>query len=476
MALVLAQQTAPITLDRAISMATEESERLRGARAAVDQAEGERRRARSGLFPQLSASAGYFRTLATEFSAAFESEGLEEVARDLPFGRANLWQIRLSLSQNIYSGGRIGARTDLAKASRFAADNNLITTQGQLELDVARAYYDAILADRFVVIAETTIEQAERTASQVAAGFRAGTRAEFDVFQAQVDRDNLVPDLYRARAQRDIAYLRLKQVLEIPPDEAITLTSDLDTENLPVPTRYADRFREMEARFAVDRVPVIGRSATDAAAALVQRQEANLKGVRAERRPAIAGVTDYANVTYPTGWFTDFGDIRTNWLVGIELNVPILTGGRQKSDEAIARAQLEAQRAEYELAGELADLDARIAWTELQSAQATWQASAKTVDLARRSSEIAEIRFQAGVSTLLEMSDARLQWEIARANQAQAARDLQVARIRLALLPYLPIEGVTAAPAAAVPSSFVPATNSNANRRRPPSTSGVGGF
>jgi outer membrane protein TolC len=47
------------------------------------------------------------------------------------------------------------------------------------------------------------------------------------------------------------------------------------------------------------------------------------------------------------------------------------------------------------------------------------------------------------VSTQLELSDARLLLQQAQANRAQAARDLQVARARMALLPDLPIGATT---------------------------------
>jgi outer membrane protein TolC len=49
------------------------------------------------------------------------------------------------------------------------------------------------------------------------------------------------------------------------------------------------------------------------------------------------------------------------------------------------------------------------------------------------------VRFTNGVSTQLELSDARLSLQQAEANRAQAARDLQVARARVALLPNLPV-------------------------------------
>ena len=58
---------------------------------------------------------------------------------------------------------------------------------------------------------------------------------------------------------------------------------------------------------------------------------------------------------------------------------------------------------------------------------------------ATRAYEIAEVRYQNGVSTQLELSDARLSLQVAQANRAVAARDLQIARARVALLKHLPI-------------------------------------
>jgi outer membrane protein TolC len=67
-----------------------------------------------------------------------------------------------------------------------------------------------------------------------------------------------------------------------------------------------------------------------------------------------------------------------------------------------------------------------------------WEASAGTVQQAERAYQIAELRNREGLSTQLELSDSRLSLEVARATRAQAARDLQVARARLALTPALP--------------------------------------
>ena len=75
----------PLTLEQVLTLAEKRSESIAIARAAVQRAEGEQTRARSGLYPQLSASASYDRALASEFEGLFDSTdfgGAEEGIED----------------------------------------------------------------------------------------------------------------------------------------------------------------------------------------------------------------------------------------------------------------------------------------------------------------------------------------------------------------------------------------------------------
>jgi outer membrane protein TolC len=136
------------------------------------------------------------------------------------------------------------------------------------------------------------------------------------------------------------------------------------------------------------------------------------------------------------------------------MSVPLLTGGRQRGDELVAQAELDQSRLQQRQTEELAALDTRSAWAELLAARAAWESTAGTVQQADRAFEIANVRYGAGVSTQLELSDARLQRQQAQANRALAARDLQVARARVALLPDLPIgNGIAPGTAPVVPPS-----------------------
>jgi outer membrane protein TolC len=477
------------------------------ARAGVDRAGGEQTRARSDLFPQLSGSASYDRALASEFSGILGNGSLEpcppfianpqasvevrlaELERavdcgatgpesqlgkleELPFGRTNTYRFNLSFSQNLYSGGRIRAQTAAANASRQNAEITLASTRAQLMLDVVRAYYDAALTDRLVEIAEATYKQADATYQQTQVGFKAGSQPEFELLRAQVARDNQRPGVIRRRAEREIAFLRLKQLLEIPGSEQISLTVPLEADTLAPPAGLAG------VVLAADTVPDVPRATVRQAETSLQQSEAGVTIARAQRLPNVSLTSSYGEVAYPSGAFPGAESFRRNWTVGAIVDVPILTGGRLKADEVIARADARESQARLQQTRELALLDTQSAYAELRGSQAAWEASAGTVQQAQRAYEIADLRYREGVSTQLELSDARLLLAQSQASRAQAARDLQVARARVTLLPDLPLGtttfGVTPLTITVAPDTQA-TTPSQTPLTRPASMTGISG-
>ena len=105
----------------------------------------------------------------------------------------------------------------------------------------------------------------------------------------------------------------------------------------------------------------------------------------------------------------------------------------------MARADLDAARARLRLTEQLAELDTRSSIARLTAAEATLIATEASVVEATRAYEIAMLRYREGVSIQLELSDARLGLEQARADQAKAARNVSIERIRATLLPDLPL-------------------------------------
>jgi outer membrane protein TolC len=462
----------PLTLDQVLQIAEARSESIGIATAGVQRAAGEQVRARSGRFPQLTASGSYDRALASEFSRVFGSdsggppcppfslnpeaplaERVSEIERaidcgavgssffgsdddvDLPFGRKNTWRATLVFSQAVYSGGRLSAQADIAAAGREGAELAVDGARAQLLFDATQAFYDAALSERLVQIAEATLAQAEATVRQVQASYEAGAQPEFELLRARVARDNQRPAVIRQRANRDVAMLRLRQLLDVPADYDLRLVAPLDGD-VPAPAVFAGRLPAAET--PPPTIDAATRTVVKEAAAGVHLREASLRAAVAERRPSLSVTSNYSRVGYPSGAFPT-GDFRTNWTIGAAVDFPILTGGRLRGTEMSARADLEQSRLQLQQIRELAQLDASSAHAELTAARSVFEASAGTVDQATRAYEIAAVRYQAGVSTQLELSDARLQLQQAQANRAQAARDLQVARARIALLPDLPL-------------------------------------
>ncbi len=105
----------------------------------------------------------------------------------------------------------------------------------------------------------------------------------------------------------------------------------------------------------------------------------------------------------------------------------------------VAQADVAESRAQLDQVQELAALDTRLAVAQLEQAEASLAASVGTVEQAQQAFTIAQVRYREGISTQLELSESRVLLQQALANRALAARNLQVARTRLVLLPDLPL-------------------------------------
>jgi len=463
-----------LSLDDALASAEAKSPDLAIARAGVTRAEGQRDKARSQFLPQIFGSAGYTRTLKSQFQGlSFGSDTAGPPAcssftvdpnasvnqrltllesalgcgpgsspfgslQNLGFGAANQWNLGLSLQQNVFTGGRVTAQYRAASAGRRSATIGLTAAKAQLTLDVSQAYYDAQLADRLVTIAAATLAQADTTLAQTKLRRQVGNAAEFDLLRAQVTRDNQVPVLIQRRSDRDVAYVRLKQLLHLPLTDSLALTTSLDDSTAAQPGTISSLLAQAPDTAAESRAPV------RQAAENVTAQKSAVTVAHAERIPSLSLTSAFGRVAYPSGIFPSWSDFRSNWTVGGSLTLPIFTGGNIHGDEQIATAGLQQARAQLQQTRELAELDALNALNRLEAAQAQMNASRGTAEQAARAYQIATVRYKEGISTQTELNDAQIQLQQAQANRATAARDLQVARIRLALLRDLPLTGSSA--------------------------------
>jgi outer membrane protein len=506
----------PLSLDEAIRLAARESEVLQIARAGITRAEGQQQQARSLYLPQVNGNVTYARTLRSQFSALasgspdtsttpqpkalcspFIAADASQAERDaalaqaqtcaaqqgidfskVGFGAKNQYTVGLSVSQSVFSGGRNAGQTTAATAGRRSAEVEMTAQRAQLALDVTEAYFDAVLADRLVDIADTTLAQTEELLRQTTLAKQVGNTSEYDLLRATVTRDNQRPVAIQRRGDRDIAYLRLKQLLNLPLEEPLALTTPIDQPEMisrviavnastsaspsAVPAPVIDSLMPLPLpdTTTAHRAPV--RESAEA----VRAQEGLLTVAKADRLPTLSLTSNYQRLFFPNNLLPSLNQYSENWTIGGTVGLSIFSGGRVAGQVEVAKANLDEARARLQQSQELAALDTRVALNQLQQAEAAFAASRGTAGQAQRAYAIDQIRFREGISTQTDLTQSRLLLEQAEANQSQTARDLAVARARIALIRDLPIN-TTALGAAAQRASAAPPQGQQQQTQQP---------
>jgi outer membrane protein TolC len=434
----------PMSLADALGAAERASESIAIARSDVDRAQSQVISARSGYLPTVNGSAAYQRTLKSEFDGISfgPPPGMTDTDVELPFGQRNNWRVGLNVNQPLFDGFRTQHAMGQAYAGVRVSQLGVTAARAQVVLQAALAYYDALLADRQVEIAQVTLQQAEATLAETQLKFKQGTAPEFDVVRAQVSRDNSSNIIIRFTVERDVAYVQLRRVLGVPLDKAITLTSKLEDEDVDAviaTARAAAGLPPSNTRVAV----------TQAKESIVAREE-SVSLAKSQYFPTISAGTDLGFVSYQNQPFTT--DWKTNWTVGLNISIPLFDGFRRRATVLGSRADLASARSQLEATSEISQVETAQAAASVEASKKTLEISARTVDQAQRAYQIADLRFQQGASTHLELIDSRVQLEQAQLNKARAAHDLKIARLRQELLPGLPLGSVLGAAPVALPN------------------------
>jgi outer membrane protein len=464
-------QDAPATsysIEDALRRALDTSEQVSSAESAVSAANGQAWAARSGYGPQVYGQLSYNHAFETQYDYLQEQPFVDPNAvpkkgeafnvETIFFGQEDTWTAGLNVDQAIIAPQAI-YQTRYANASLDVAKLDLESTRATTTLSAAQAYYDAALASQLLTIGEATLDQVKTTFEHAKLAKDLGRQSEYELLRAQVEVENQEVAVERLRRGRDQSLLLLALVLHVPENSQIDLVSPLDAEAMPdigtVAVTVAG-VRDTSTRLAVQRAEKNVRMTKD-----------NVWMVRSQALPSLHATLTYNQVRYPDDpWIFDKSDPlgesdhgtndtmyvpdeyyeplhawHPNFYVGAQLTVPLFGFGRAYGENLTAKSVQHQAEAGLSLTQRGALADTRNAELTLDTAEAQWKATAGTVEVAKRTYEIANVRFEEGVSTQSELADARILLQQAQANRAQAARDLQLARIRLALLPALPLSG-----------------------------------
>jgi outer membrane protein TolC len=407
--------TVRLGLDEAVRRATETNEQVLIARAEEARAAGIVKEIRADALPSVSANFGYTRNIQTP--VIFFNQGGQQ--QQISIGSDNEYSFGISLQQTVFDFS-LGPARAAARMSADATDALVEAARTDVALQTRTSYYDMLLAQALVRVQERALAQAKRRLTQVEDFYEAGTASEFELLTAQVEVDNVRPDLIEARNQLALDENRLKRTVGLPLDRELALT-----DSFPEPSPASVGEEELVRRAVESRSDLQGQRIR------VQLQGENLTAQEREDLPALSLTAGLQRRASSDDFFPPQEDFSQTATAGLAFSVPLFDG--RANAGRVQQARAEKRREEFRLRQLREDirLEVQQASQALSAARERIRASEANVNRAERALQIAQTRFENGLSTQVELNDAELAVTRARSNLARALHAHAVARARL---------------------------------------------
>ena len=400
-----AAEVRVLTLDQAIGIAMERNRDIETAREYGKSVEGKYVEERAAALPQLTLTA----------SAASARDSSQQFA-GIPVSTQQTRNADISLSQPLYTWGKVSAAIRAARLGLKTADEQLRLYQQAARRDVTAAFYDILLARELHKLALQNLEQKERHRDEAHKKLAAGVATDYDTLAADVAVENARPEVIRSENRIRLARERLRFLLGID-QQKVDATGTLAIAPRPQPA-YEDllataRTKRPELRDLRYRIGVYNELVTIAAAE--NKPRLDLKG----------GV----------GWHSlDFAGASQDgaaWSAGVYLSFPFFDGFRTSGRVQQARSDLHTKEIEEARLADNIALEVRDAAYALNEAGEIVRALSGTVSQAKRLLTMAEQGYEYGVKIRLEVEDAQLNLLQAESSLARARRDYLVAETNL---------------------------------------------
>ena len=417
--LALAQAPAPLplSLKRAVEIAAAPDGNTRVAltQESIAQAEQKVIQARSALLPNLDTSIQDRRQTtnlqAFGFSFSIPIPGFSIPAISGPF---SVLDTRATAQQSVFN---LSDRQKLkaSRASLTAVKLDLDSTKTQISDEVAHDYLACLRTDAVRDTARANIELSQALLDLAKRAQAAGTGTGIEITRAQVQLSSDKQRLIKADNDRARAVLVLLKAMGIALDSPVEFTTKLDEKGAEVSTA------ETLLKQARAQRPELKTQQ--------QREEVarlNYGAVKAERLPTLGAQADYGAIG------SDVISSRATYTMGVSLKIPVFDGFRRQARREESLSQIKQEQLRSKDLGQQVELQVRLALENFNSAQTEVETTREGLALAENELAQARRRYEAGVATSLEVTDAQTRLQRARDNQVVALYDYNVARLDLA--------------------------------------------
>jgi outer membrane protein TolC len=393
-----------LTLDEAVVIALANHPDLKAARERIGAQEAVVGQQMAAYFPTLNFNNSY-RTFQTPDGAG-------------PAAAVETYVSEGRINYTIYNFGKREGAVEAARWLLNATGHNYKATLDAVILRAKQSYYVLLGSQAIVRVREDTVKNRELLVKQARGFYEVGTRARIDVVRAESNLYTAQADLIAAQNAVQVSWVTLKNNLGLRElaerplvEEAIMTTIPLTLEQARE-AAYAQRpeLKSFEAQ----------RRAQDQNVAVARR--GHLPDILFDAAYGRRNDSDTGINTFP---------LQPGWSVGLNLNIPIFDGFRttNRVEETlrnywVIRAQEEAQRQQVAL-------DVEQAYLRLVELQERIKANEAAANAAKENLDLANGRYQVGVGSIIEVTDAQTLYTDAQTTYIRALYDYKIADAQL---------------------------------------------
>ncbi len=330
-------------------------------------------------------------------------------------GQRNNYSGRLSVTQYIDLFGLLPAARDVETITRDFYRFDLARVQNESALSAKNNFFTVLKDQETVNVNQEQVTDATENVRITQARFAAGTAAQYDVLTAQVTLANNQQALETARNQLNIDRANLNNLLGVDPNVAVTLQAP------PLPPLNGRIDLNQSTQAAFQRRPELRQADNNITIAqrLIKLAGATLQptfGVGASANYSGPGITVGSHDTYN---------------LSAQLNIPLYDGGTTRSRVRQAQTDLQTQMITRGQLQQNVKLEVRQAFLNVSNAQAQNATAGVGVNQAEAAVRLAQVRYQNGLGTFLDVLNAQTQLATARNNLATAQFNYQTSLAQL---------------------------------------------
>ncbi len=382
---------------------------LRLASQEKKMADLQQKEALSGALPSVGLEAGYTRNL-SDYYMYFDMSALDPSASGVvkaPIKRNNELSSSIGLQQTLYSSevkNAIKASRQYSQLTDFAYE----ATEQSVVSNAKKLFFQCLFLEKVKDITIAAEQNAQENFDIMQLKYDNGQVSEFELLQAETRWRSAIPDVQQAERNCKLAMNNLKNMAGIDINQDITLTGSLD--HTP----------EMPERIAMEHV-FGARPDFQALSWQKELLKTNLDAAKGAYQPKVTGTLAYSYSSQSDKM--ELAEENNLWFVGVNISMPIYTGGYIKSQIEKASVELKKTNIEIEKNKETISTDVVNAYLRLEEADLRIESAKSTLETAEKAFRIAEATTRDGLTTQLQLKDARLAFDQAKIHYYAAIFD-----------------------------------------------------